>query len=279
MSPTTPFSIRILPQYGSFSSPGFWNYKRIISTTGAAANSNPAPLLRLHPLDTYLNTSPTDADAVFSSLKPHQAIAALTDLNGEEQVSPSNILGLTVEPNLGVGQLRLQQGGLTMVMSVGPDEIRTDSYTISTNTAGLHDFLKASLGHFNGIPHQLLDGVPDFLTATNDDLMLAANLIFYQMFLMGQKKPPFDFLPVAQADSSLQHSHFETVFVQSLANRAQNALTLKRQVGTDQIEITIHNTLDHGEALLPLFGNVLILGARAMLPDLKGLPFLDNLTV
>lgn len=279
MTTATAFPIRILPQYGSFSSPGFLGYKRIISTSGAVANSNPAPLLRLHPLDAYLNTSPTDADAVFSSLKPHQAIAALTDLNGEKEVSPAKILGLTVDSNLGVGQLRLQQGGLTMVMSVGPDEIRTDSYTISTNTAGLHDFLTASLGHFNGIPHQLLDGVPDFLTATNDDLMLAANLIFYQMFLMEPKKPPFDFLQVAQAEYPIVNSAVESVHVRSPITPAQKAVTLTRQTGTDLIEITIHNTQDHGEALLPLFGNVLILGARAMSASLKGMPFLDNLTV
>lgn len=277
--------VQILPQYGSVSAPFFNRYRGLISNgAGTIVVNDGAPALIIpHALDRFLGTSAEDAENATYRLRPHQVVAALADHIVElQQMSGSRLTErLQVDQASGVADLLFQDHGLKIQIGVGPDAVSTLSYVIATDMAGLCDFIKASLTHYNNVPKRYFDGVADFVTATSDEVMLAASLIYHQQFLQDGSKGPFDFFDLARAltisDQLAKGQNHEHAWVPSLNGDPACPVEVKR-FADGRVQITIRNTADHGKPNMPLFGNVLVLGARELSNGFKGLPFLDSLT-
>lgn len=274
--------MRILPQYGSLSAPFFAAYRSLLSVGADTSAKADLSLAIPHELDRFLNASPEDVLNATHSLKPHQVVAALKDhqLALQHLSGSTRVERLHLELFSEIADLVFRDHGLKIQIGVGPDAVSTRGYVIETDTAGLRDFIKASLGHYNNVPDRYFDGTPDFATATSDDVMLAASLIYHQEFLMGGAKGLFDFMDVARAltvsDQLKTGQNQEHAWVPSQKGDREHPVDVER-FADGRVQITIHNTADHGRPNMPLYGNVLSLAACEMLPALKARPFVDFL--
>lgn len=295
MTPSIDVSaIRILPQYGAVTAPSFSDFRGLVHPAGKQLSSKPSPsFLTTHPLDSYLATAPQEVECATHLLEPHQLVAAWGDHFRPLKKSGSghkNILWLQTNPSLGFARMTFEENDLSIRLDVSPREVKTTRYTISTDTKDLHAFIEASLAHYIAVHDGLMDGLPDFATATGDDLMLAASLIYHQQFCLRDQKIKGQFLFEKFAEASPLpktveegEGNFgsEKVFVRprkpSTKNDKNSVEIIRFKTG--EVIITIYNTEDFGQSNMPLFGNVLSLAAREMLPGLKAQPFVDFLAV
>lgn len=273
---------RILLQYGAVSAPFFSGYRGLLNPGAASAPSSAPALVTPHPVDRFLAASPEDVLNATHQMQPHQVVAALNDhqlllrhLSGSTRVER-----LHLELFSEIADLVFRDHGLKIQIGVGPDAVTTRGYVIETDTAGLRDFIQASLGHYNNVPDRFFDGTPDFATATTDDIMLAASLIYHQQFLMDGAKGPFDFMDVARAhtvsDQLKTGQNQEHAWVPSQKGDREHPVEIDR-FADGRVQITIRNTKDHGKPNMPLFGNVLVMGARELSNGFRAMPFLDLL--
>ena len=269
--------MKILPQHGSVSAPFFASYRGLLLPgTEAPSAVDSAALWTPHPADRFLKTTCDEATSATHQLAPHQVIAALAGGKFSDWCE--------VDPDKGFAKLVFRDKSLAIRLDVTPSATQTTEYTIETNTAGLRDFIWASLAHYSGVPATLLDNVPDFATATGDDLFLAAGLIYHQQFIIGDRQafPATSvFQNLAKApDISAQLSggqDGEIVFVPSQKGDATNPVEIQR-LTDGRVVIKIFNTCDFGKPGMPLFGNVLVLSAVALMPEKRTMPFPDFLS-
>lgn len=272
--------LKILPQYGAVSAPFFSEYRGLLNPGATSAPSSAPALITPHPADRFLATSPEDALNATYQMQPHQVVAALDSHKDGLVVGVDykSISQLIIGPSPGCARLTFTEHGVAIRLDVTPEAVKTTYYVITTDTKGLGDFLRASLRHYTGVPDALQDGVSDLATATGDDLLLAASLIFHQQFVQQSSLSPFVFQSLAvaasvqeQLDSGQEGEH---VWVPSLSDDSVHPVEIRR--GPDgRIVIKIKNTISSGAPNMPLFGNVLSLAAREMLPELKAMPLVD----
>ena len=147
-------------------------------------------------------------------------------------------------------------------MEIDEASARTTDYVIHTDDAGLRDFLLASLKHYNGVDGDLLKG--------SSELVLAASLMYHQQFVMAEtERGPHEWKPYAQIqalgadfEKAFQEGFMERVFVPAANDNALPPIEIRRLMD-QSIEVFIRRPDDH-EPIMPLKGNLLMLGVRAM---------------
>lgn len=161
-------------------------------------------------------------------------------------------------------RLRLDENALSTGLRVANDVVTTTDYKIRTDEAGIRDFIVASARHYVG-------EIPLEMTGFNGDLLLAASLIYQQQFAAnpaGTQGQGFERQAQSQAlgedfEAAFTAGYMERVFVPRFDAPDGAAVVIRRMMDRS-IEIAIHNP---GSGALPLKGNVLMLAARAMMPD------------
>lgn len=77
-------------------------------------------------------------------------------------------------------KLTLEENGLSLSLLWGQNQVGVEKYEFTVSPQRLKDFLFASLAHYDGVDAELLQG--------DDLLLLAANLMFHQQFVLDAKE-------------------------------------------------------------------------------------------